>query len=180
MRGTWMLSWILIICLSQVAVQSQYYSETLPYHPRPVKVTNLNFFMHRTTGVTIVVVAQANSTSNNNNSSVPFASLFAINDPLRTGPEPDSEVIGNVQGISLLAGSNASSTQYIEFGFNTGKFNGSSLSVFSSVFSRGEPGLAVVGGRGRFMMAKGIALFNPILINATNVIIEFNFTVIHP
>ncbi|MBA0661035.1 hypothetical protein Goklo_012953 [Gossypium klotzschianum] len=58
MRGTWMLSWILIICLSQVAVQSQYYSETLPYHPRPVKVTNLNFFMHRTTGVTIVQLSK--------------------------------------------------------------------------------------------------------------------------
>ncbi|KAK5834491.1 dirigent protein 4-like [Gossypium arboreum] len=173
MRGTLMLSWILIICLSQVAVQSQYYSKSRPYHPRPAKVTNLHFFMHEHTGVTAVVVAQANITSNN--SSVPFATLVAVNDPLRTGPEPDSEVIGNVQGISLLAGSNASSTQYIEFGFNTGKFNGSSLSVFS----RGEPGLAVVGGRGGFMMAKGIALFNPILINATNVIIEFNFTVIH-
>ncbi|MBA0879830.1 hypothetical protein Goshw_028312, partial [Gossypium schwendimanii] len=107
MKGTLMLSWILIIFLSQVAVRSQYYSDTLPYHPRPPKVTNLHFFMHEHTGVTAVV--------------------------------PDSEVIGNVQGISLLAGSNASSTQYIEFGFNTGKFNGSSLSIFS----RGEPGLAV-------------------------------------
>ncbi|MBA0747088.1 hypothetical protein Gogos_009551 [Gossypium gossypioides] len=175
MRGTWMLSWILIICLSQVAVQSQYYSETLPYHPRPVKVTNLNFFMHRTTGVTIVVVAQANSTSNDNNSSVPFASLFAINDPLRTGPEPDSELIGNIQGIASVAGMNASSTEYLDFGFNTGKFNGSSLSVFS----RGEPDLAVVGGRGQFMMATGVAQFNPILVNATNTIAEFNVTVIH-
>ncbi|KAK8300996.1 hypothetical protein V6Z11_D05G428800 [Gossypium hirsutum] len=144
MKGTLMLSWILIICLSQ-----------------PPKVTNLHFFMHEHT--------------------VPFASLVAVNDPLRTGPEPDSEVIGNVQGIALLAGMNASSTQYIDFGFNTefgfstGKFNGSSLSIFS----RGEPGLAVVGGRGRFMMAKGIALFNPILINATNVIMEFKVTVIH-
>ncbi|MBA0722123.1 hypothetical protein Golax_009602, partial [Gossypium laxum] len=64
---------------------------------------------------------------------------------------------------------------YIDFGFNTGKFNGSSLSVFS----RGEPALAVVGGRGQFAMATGTALFNPILINATNVIMEFNFTVIH-
>ncbi|KAG4203814.1 hypothetical protein ERO13_A04G008000v2 [Gossypium hirsutum] len=107
MRGTLMLSWILIICLSQVAVQSQYYSKSRPYHPRPAKVTNLHFFMHEHTGVTAVVVAQANITSNN--SSVPFATLVAVNDPLRTGPEPDSEVIGNVQGISLLAGSNASS-----------------------------------------------------------------------
>ncbi|MBA0881524.1 hypothetical protein Goshw_026333, partial [Gossypium schwendimanii] len=107
MRGTLMWSWILIICLSLVAVQSQYYSETLPYRPRPVKVTNLHFFMHEFTGITAV--------------------------------QPDSELIGNVQGIALLAGTNASSTQYIDFGFNTGKFNGSSLSVFS----RGEPGLAV-------------------------------------
>ncbi|KAL1174397.1 hypothetical protein V6Z11_A04G009300 [Gossypium hirsutum] len=99
MRGTLMLSWILIICLSLVAVQSQYYSKTLPYHPRPVKV------------------AQANITSNN--SSVPLATLVAVNDPLRTGPEPDSKVIGNVQGIALLSKMNASSTQYIDFGFNT-------------------------------------------------------------
>ncbi|KAH1063113.1 hypothetical protein J1N35_028100 [Gossypium stocksii] len=175
MRGILMLIWILIICLSLVAVQSQYYSKTLPYHPRPVKVTKLHFFMHEHTGVTAVQIAQANITSNDNNSSVPFASLAAVDEPLRTAPEPDSEVIGNVQGIALQAGMNASSTQYLDFGFNTGKFNGSSLSVFS----RGEPGLAVVGGRGRFMMATGVALFNPILINATNVIIEFNVTVIH-
>ncbi|TYH75028.1 hypothetical protein ES332_D05G444800v1 [Gossypium tomentosum] len=157
MRGTSVLSWILIICLSQVAVRSQYYSDTVPYHPRPVVVTNLHFYMHEFTGTTAVVLTQANITSNN--SSVPFATLVAINDPLRTGPEPDSELIGN----------------YIDFEFNTGKFNGSSLSVFS----RGEAGLAVVGGRGQFAMATGTALFNPILINATNVIMEFNFTVIH-
>ncbi|MBA0567463.1 hypothetical protein Golob_012198, partial [Gossypium lobatum] len=87
--------WILIIFLSQVAVRSQYYSDTLPYHPRPPKVTNLHFFMHKHTGVTAVVLAQANITSNN--SSVTFATLVSVNDPLRTGPEPDSEVIGNVQ-----------------------------------------------------------------------------------
>ncbi|KAL1174396.1 hypothetical protein V6Z11_A04G009200 [Gossypium hirsutum] len=154
-----MLSWILIIFLSLVAVQSQYYSKSRAYHPRPAKVTNLHFFMHEHTGVTAVVLTQANITRNN--SSLPFATLVAFNDPLRTGPEPDSEVIGNVQGIGLLSGMNASSTQYIDFGFNT------------------EPGLAVVGGRGRFMMAKGVALFNPFLINATTVIMEFNVTVIH-
>nr|KJB60486.1 hypothetical protein B456_009G308100 [Gossypium raimondii] len=131
--------------------------------------------MHETAGITAVQVAQANITRNDNNSSVPFASLVAFTDPLRTGPEPDSKVIGNVQGIALLSRMNASSTQYIDFGFNTGRFNGSSISVFS----RGEPGLAVVGGRGKFMMATGVALFNPIIINATNVIMEFNITVVH-
>ncbi|MBA0661025.1 hypothetical protein Goklo_012951 [Gossypium klotzschianum] len=58
MKGTLMLSWILIICLSQVAVQSQYYSKSRPYHPRPPKVTNLHFFMHEHTGVTAVVLSK--------------------------------------------------------------------------------------------------------------------------
>ncbi|MFQ6640311.1 hypothetical protein Gotur_015059 [Gossypium turneri] len=98
MRGTLTLTWILIICLSQVAVQSQYYSKTQPYHPRPVKVTNLHFFIHETAGITAVQVAQANIISNDNNSSVPFASLVAFNDPLRTGPEPDSKVIWKCSG----------------------------------------------------------------------------------
>ncbi|MFQ6662775.1 hypothetical protein Gotur_030516 [Gossypium turneri] len=56
MRGTLMLSWILIICLSQVAVQSQYYSKTRPYDHKPAKETNLHFFMHEHTGVTAVVL----------------------------------------------------------------------------------------------------------------------------
>ncbi|MBA0881058.1 hypothetical protein Goshw_028696 [Gossypium schwendimanii] len=55
MRGTSVLSWILIICLSQVAVRSQYYSDTRPYQPRPVVVTNLHFYMHEFTGTTAVL-----------------------------------------------------------------------------------------------------------------------------
>ncbi|MFQ6647156.1 hypothetical protein Gotur_019595 [Gossypium turneri] len=122
MRGTYMLIWILIICLSQVAVQSEYYSKSLPYHPKPVKVTNLHFFLHESLGSenptavseyyskslpyhpkpvkvtnlhfflhktigsetpTAVVIAQANIPSNDNNSSVPFATLYALDDPLK-------------------------------------------------------------------------------------------------
>ncbi|MFQ6640310.1 hypothetical protein Gotur_015055, partial [Gossypium turneri] len=123
----------------------------------PLPSSSAEPILLETAGITTVQVAQANITSNDNNSSVPFASLVAFNDPLRTGPEPDSKVIGNVQGIALVSRMNASGTQYIDFGFNTGRFNGSSISVFS----RGEPGLAVVGGRGEFMMATGVVLFNP-------------------
>ncbi|MBA0721361.1 hypothetical protein Golax_008910 [Gossypium laxum] len=181
MRGTLMLTWILIICLSQVAAQSQrqYYSETRPHIPKPIKVTNLHFFMHENLGGTnasAVIVAQSNITSNDNDSSVPFGTLFAVDDPLRIGPEPDSEVIGNAQGLSLLAGTNPrTSTTYFDFGFTTGKYNGSSISMFS----RTDLELAVVGGRGRFRMATGFALLNPYLINATTVIIEFDVTLFH-
>ncbi|MFQ6640300.1 hypothetical protein Gotur_015448, partial [Gossypium turneri] len=56
------------------------------------------------------------------------------------------------------------------FGFTSGKYNRSTISMFS----RTHPELAVVGGRGQFRTAIGFALLNPSHINATTVIIEFN------
>ncbi|MFQ6662791.1 hypothetical protein Gotur_030515 [Gossypium turneri] len=56
MRGLSVLSSILIICVCQVAVRSQYYSDTVPYQHRPVVVTNLHFYMHEFTGTTAVVL----------------------------------------------------------------------------------------------------------------------------
>ncbi|KAB2063952.1 hypothetical protein ES319_A10G254600v1 [Gossypium barbadense] len=184
MRGTLMLIWILIICLSQVAVQCQYYSKSLPYHPKPVKVTNLHFFFHETLGSenpTAVVIAQANIPSNHNNSSVPFATLYALDDPLKIGPEHDSEVIGNAQGLAVLAGTNTTdAVMYVDFAFTTGKFKGSSLSIFSrNPIQEIEREVAVIGGRGQFKMATGFALLKAYFINSTNVINEYNVTVIH-
>ncbi|KAG4181504.1 hypothetical protein ERO13_A10G232250v2 [Gossypium hirsutum] len=171
MRGTLMLIWILIICLSQVAVQCQYYSKSLPYHPKPVKVTNLHFFFHETLGSenpTAVVIAQANIPSNHNNSSVPFATLYALDDPLKIGPEHDSEVIGNAQGLAVLAGTNTTdAVMDVDFAFTTGKFK------------EIEREVAVIGGRGQFKMATGFALLKAYFINSTNVINEYNVTVIH-
>ncbi|KAH1045446.1 hypothetical protein J1N35_036230 [Gossypium stocksii] len=184
MRGTLMLIWILIVCLSQVAVQCQYYSKSLPYHPKPVKVTNLHFFFHETLGgenPTAVVIAQANIPSNHNNSSVPFATLYALDDPLKIGPEHDSEVIGNAQGLAVLAGTNTTdAVMYVDFAFTTGKFKGSSLSIFSrNPIQEIEREVAVVGGRGQFKMATGFALLKAYSINSTNIINEYNVTVIH-
>ncbi|KAG4127751.1 hypothetical protein ERO13_D10G244800v2 [Gossypium hirsutum] len=184
MRGTYMLIWILIICLSQVAVQSQYYSKSLPYHPKPVKLTNLHFFLHETLGSenpTAVVIAQANIPSNDNNSSVPFATLYAFDDPLKIAPEHDSEVIGNAQGLAVYAGTNTTdAVMYADFGFTTGKFKGSSISIFSrNPTAEIEREVAVIGGRGQFKMATGFALLKSYFINATNVVIEYNVTVIH-
>ncbi|KAB2043778.1 hypothetical protein ES319_D01G042600v1 [Gossypium barbadense] len=181
MKGTLVLTWILIIYRSQIAVQSQYYSEILPYDPQPVKVTNLHFYLHETLNgqnPTAVNIAQANLT---NNSSVPFATLAAVDDILKIGPEDNSEVIGNAQGLGLLlAGNTTTGVMYSDFGFTAGKFNGSSISIFSrnTIIEPGRE-VAVVGGRGKFRMAKGFALLTTYFLNATAVIIEFNVTVIH-
>ncbi|KAE8698718.1 Dirigent protein 4 [Hibiscus syriacus] len=183
MKGTSIWTWILIVCLSKVSsVQSQYYSESRLYDPNAEKLTNLHFFLHEYLGgqnATAVVIAQANITSNN--STLPFATLYAVDDLLQTGPEPNSEVIGNAQGLAVVAGINSTTAvMYFDFGFTTGEFNGSSISIFSrNPLIMAEREIAVVGGRGKFRMAKGFALLNPYVLNATNVVIEFNVTVIH-
>ncbi|MBA0607618.1 hypothetical protein Godav_019896 [Gossypium davidsonii] len=184
MRGTLTLTWILMVCLSQVAVQSQYYSESLPYDTRPVKVTNLHFFLHETLrgkNPTVVMVAQANNTSNDNYSSVPFGTLYAIDDPLKIGPGDNSEVIGNALGLGILAGKNSTTVvMYLDFGFTTGKFKGSSISIFSrNPLIETERELSVVGGRGEFRMAEGYARLKNYFFDGTTVIIEYNVTVIH-
>ncbi|MBA0549836.1 hypothetical protein Golob_020845, partial [Gossypium lobatum] len=102
-------------------------------------------------------------------------------DILKIGPEDNSEVIGNAQGLGLLlAGNTTTGVMYSDFGFTAGKFNGSSISIFSrnTIIEPGRE-VAVVGGRGKFRMAKGFALLTTYFLNATAVIIEFNVTVIH-
>ncbi|MBA0797086.1 hypothetical protein Gohar_007809 [Gossypium harknessii] len=157
MKGTLVLTWFLMVCLSKVTVQSQYYSESLPYDTKAVKVTHLHFFLHETLGgknPTAVEVAQANI------SSLPFGTLYAIDDFLKIGPEDNSEVIGNAHGLALMVGGNTTTgVMYVDFGFTKGKFKGSSISLFSrNPITETEREVAVVGGRGKFRMAKGFAL----------------------
>ncbi|MBA0759017.1 hypothetical protein Gotri_021959 [Gossypium trilobum] len=179
------LTWILILHLFSVSVQSQYYTESLPYDPEEAKVTNLHFFLHEFlsgSNPTVAVIAQANITSSDNNSSVPFSTIFALDDILKVGPEDNSEVIGNAQGLGILiADTNTTNLLwYWDFGFITGKFNGSSISMFSrnpTTVTVRE--LSVVGGRGKFRMAKGFAQLKDYSRNDTTIIAELNVTVIH-
>ncbi|KAE8690664.1 dirigent protein 23-like [Hibiscus syriacus] len=160
MKATSIWTWILIVCICKASsVQSQYYSERRPYDPKAEKLTNLHFFLHESVGgqnATGVVIAQANTTSNN--STVPFGTLYAVDDLLQTGPEPNSEVIGNAQGLAVVAGINSrTAVMYMDFGFTTGEFNGSSISIFSrNPLIMAEREIAVVGGRGNLGWQKGL------------------------
>ncbi|XP_021286759.1 dirigent protein 4-like [Herrania umbratica] len=174
MGRTLMLAWILVLCLWQI----------LPCVPKVEKVTNLHFFLHETTGgadPTAVMVAPPDITSNDNSSPVPFGSVFAIDDPLTVGPERNSGVIGNAQGLGVSASKDTTTVVlYLDFGFTKGKFNGSSISIFSrNPVIEKERELSVVGGRGKFRMAKGFALLKTYFLNETTVIVEYNVTVIH-
>ena len=70
----------------------------------------------------------------------------------------------------------------MDFGFTQGEFNGSSISVFSrNPITETERELAVVGGRGKFRMAKGFAHLKTYFVNfmSGDAIVEYNVTVIH-
>ncbi|CAK9162069.1 unnamed protein product [Ilex paraguariensis] len=129
------------------------------------------------------MVAHANLTGVYNNPT-PFGSAFVVDDPLTVGPEPTSKVIGNAQGlyISSNKGEDLILVFYLDFGFTTGKFNGSSISIFSrDIAADPVAELAVVGGRGKFRMARGFALLKIVYwdTGSGNAVVECDVTVIH-
>ncbi|KAK8625167.1 hypothetical protein V6N13_090043 [Hibiscus sabdariffa] len=129
------------------------------------------------------MIARSNVTVDVDNSSMPYGTVYAIDDQLRVGPELDSELIGNAPGlVVLIAGRNTplSVLLYLDLGFTTGKFNGSSISVLSrNPTTDMQLELSVVGGRGKFRMAKGFAHLKVYSENATALIAELNVTIIH-
>ncbi|TYG83869.1 hypothetical protein ES288_D01G203000v1 [Gossypium darwinii] len=175
MRRTLILTTILILYLFIVSVQSKYHSRSLPYDSEKAKTISGS-------NPTVAMIAQANITNNNNNSSVPFSTVLALDDILKIGPETNSEVIGNAQGLGVLIAETSTTNLlwYWDFGFITGKFNGSSISMFSrNPTTAMVHELSVVGGRGKFRMAKGYAQIQYYIQNDTNIISKLNVTVIH-
>ncbi|PQQ03206.1 dirigent protein 15 [Prunus yedoensis var. nudiflora] len=167
---------------------STYHSATLPNVRHRQKVTRLHFYLFDIisgTKPSAVEVARPKGTKYDK-SATPFGSVWAIDDALREGPEFTSKVVGNAQGLYVSSVQDENSlglVMYADFGFTTGKFNGSSFSVFSRnpIMEPGERELAVVGGRGRFRMAKGFVKVKTQFLNATNgdAILEYKVTLVH-
>lgn len=179
-----MLVFTLQLCITLALCE--YYSKTLPLSPKQQLVTNLHFFFHDTLtspNASAVLIAKSNLTGDDSSSPTPFGSLFAIDDPLTLGPDLKSEQIGNARGMYVSCGKHLPTlTMYVDFGFTSGEFNGSSITVFSrNPITDKERELAVVGGRGRFRMSRGVALLNTYSVNLTNgdAIVEYNVTVYH-
>ncbi|KAA8546082.1 hypothetical protein F0562_020467 [Nyssa sinensis] len=175
------LALVLFLCAAITEVHCQYHSDGLPHTAMKEKKTNLHFFFHDTISgskPSSVMVAHANLTQGDKTRSPSFGSLFVIDNPLTEGPELTSKVIGNARGLSV------SSSQekvmglmlYVDYGFTTGEFNGSSISVFSrNPVTEPQRELAVVGGRGKFRMARGFAKLKTHSWNVTsnNGIVEY-------
>ncbi|XVE68444.1 hypothetical protein DITRI_Ditri09bG0069300 [Diplodiscus trichospermus] len=183
-----MLTCVVVLCsvIAPTSCQSYYYSKSLPYVPPAEKVTKLHFFLHDTISgksPSAIKVAHPNFTTAFNNTPGPFGSVYVINDPLTAGPEKTSQVIGSAQGIWVSTGQEVLELVVsMDFGFTQGDFNGSSICLFSrNPIADKERELAVVGGRGKFRMAKGFAKLQTYYFDLTkgNAIVEYHVTVIH-
>ncbi|KAE8698719.1 Dirigent protein 15 [Hibiscus syriacus] len=177
----------MLISIAIAPVYGKYYSQTVTPSSKVEKVTRLHFFLHDILSgenPSAVIVARANLTKKGD-SVLPFGSLVAIDDPLRVGPDPTSEIIGNAQGLYLSASQDASKftiVLYADLAFTSGKFNGSSFSIFSrNPVLEADREVAVVGGRGKFRMARGYAKIKSSHFNATtgDAILDYKVTLYH-
>lgn len=178
----------LMITISIPPSHSKYYSRSEPYNPVQLEKTQLRFFFHDTlsgANPSAVRIAGPNATETN---PIPFGALFAIDDPLTEGPEPTSKVVGNARGMYVSSsqsaeGGDVSIVLYADLGFTTGKFKGSSVSVFSrNPVTESPRELAVVGGRGRFRSAAGTVTVITHSMNVTtgDAILEYIVEVVYP
>ncbi|XP_015055355.1 dirigent protein 22-like [Solanum pennellii] len=147
------------------------------------KVTKFHFYFHDIVSgknPTAVQIAQANMTTK---SPTFFGFVAMADDPLTVGPEPNSTIVGRAQGIYGAADQNESGLlMTLNFVFTTGKYNGSTLSVFgrNPVMNKYRE-MPIVGGSGVFRLAQGIATAKTYWINMTSgdAIVEYNVMVLH-
>ncbi|OMO92805.1 Plant disease resistance response protein [Corchorus olitorius] len=172
----------MVLCTARVSCSKNDYYKTVEYKPRPQKMTHLHFFLHDTMSgknPSAVLVVRPNITNTQTN----FGNIVVADDLLTVGPDVKSKVIGNAQGLWVVTGQTVLTlTAFMDLRFTFGEFNGSSISVFSrNPIMQTERQLAVVGGTGKFEMAKGVANLKTYFVNITtaDAIVEYNVTVIH-
>ncbi|MCL7024236.1 hypothetical protein MKW94_003705 [Papaver nudicaule] len=129
---------------------------------------------------TAVRIAEAPSTSK---SPTLFGATVMIDDPLTEGPELSSKLLGRAQGFyASAAQTDVAYLVAMNFAFSTGKYNGSSISIFgrNPVLSKVRE-MPIIGGSGLFRFARGYVQFHTVNYNlktgdATN---EYNIYVFH-
>ncbi|CAN1307018.1 Dirigent protein 19 [Linum perenne] len=102
---------------------------------------------------------------------------------LKTGPEPNSKLVGRAQGVYASASqSDVGLLMAMNFAFVEGKYNGSTLSVLgrNAVMSPVRE-MPVIGGSGVFRFARGYAQAKTLVydLKSGNAVVEYNVFVFH-
>lgn len=141
------------------------------------KMSHLHFYFHDIVSgkhpTAITVAGQKNK----------FGSIAIIDDPLTEDVEPGSKVVGRAQGTYAMSSQDAASLlMVLNFVFNEGKYNGSSLSILGrNQFLETVREMPIVGGSGLFRFARGYALAKTERFNVKtgDAVVEYNIFVMH-
>ncbi|KAL3613968.1 hypothetical protein CASFOL_042042 [Castilleja foliolosa] len=152
-----------IYCGKEKVAQLQYYVQDILSGPSPSNVQ----------------VASAGSTST---SPTFFGLVAVIDDPVRTAPSPDAEIVGRAQGFFAFASLEEISIHMtFDIVFTSGEYNGSTMSLVGrNPYPRAQRELAVVGGTGVFRLAKGYVGVRTVSSNSNgDAFFQYNITVLH-
>ncbi|XP_010516455.1 PREDICTED: dirigent protein 21-like [Camelina sativa] len=181
-----LLSLFSALLLASTITGSEAFSTTVkkPYPGHKLeKLTHLHFYLHDiVTGdkPTSVVVATGPTT---NSSATAFGIVSVIDDILTVGAEITSGEVGRAQGMFASTGQNEFSLLMVfNFVFRTGKFTGSTISLYgrNPIMSKVRE-MPIIGGTGAFRFGKGYAQAKTFTLNFTsrNAVIEYNVYIWH-
>lgn len=141
------------------------------------KFTKLHFYIHDfVTGENQSVYNIAESSITSDSASW-FGRVQVADHLITTGPELDSEKVGRVQGIHVMADLHVAALgANWNFVFN----DGSTITVVGRLVALAKEGeLSIVGGTGRYRMARGVALKRTLVMDPDtyNSIMEYTLYV---
>lgn len=122
--------------------------------------THLHFYFHENfsdgPNSTSVEVSKARGGSNNSSF---FGAVFVVDDMLREGADPASQLLGRAQGLTVGASlSDGALLTVFNFVFTEGAYSGSSLTLLGRALLGTVMERPIVGGTGVFRMARGYTL----------------------
>ncbi|MED6123816.1 hypothetical protein PIB30_053028 [Stylosanthes scabra] len=151
------------------------------------KLTHIRFFFHDVvTGPNATIIIALSPLMGKSKAPLPFGSLVMLEDPLTEGPEPDSKLIGKAQGFYTMVTQREDIDLELVMGmtitFTSGKFNGSTLSLFGRnyIFDPVRE-MPIVGGTGTFRFARGFVRAKTYTVDyyKGDAIVEYNVYVFY-
>ncbi|RRT42254.1 hypothetical protein B296_00029410 [Ensete ventricosum] len=145
--------------------------------PTGEKFTHVHFYFHETrSGPNTTVANYKNLTSTPS-----FAYIGVFDNYLRVGTDPSSALLGRAQGAGVFAMPDGRSglLTATEFVFTAGKYNGSTLTMLGMYAAAGEVERSIIGGSGRFRLARGYVLSMVISIDDLRLVAKFDVYVKH-
>ncbi|KAI9123575.1 hypothetical protein K1719_004875 [Acacia pycnantha] len=141
-------------------------------------VTNLHFYFHDIVSGNNPSAIRVVQPADSYKLTTLFGAVVMVDDPLTETPDPNSKLVGRAQGLYTSACQRELGLlMSMSFSFT----DGSSISILGKNSALNPVReMAVVGGTGKFRMARGYALAQTHWFNAAgDAIVAYNVTVVH-